>query len=169
MIRLQDVTMSRGGVDLLHGAETLISPGERLALIGPNGSGKTSLLRLLCGDILPDQGSVEMPGMRISMLEQLAPESDLPGWQYVLAADEPLSTAQRALALAQSRDDGMAIAHAMDAWQVAGGMDAEARARILLNGLGFSRNRRTSRSTPCPVAGGCGSTWPAHFSGRPNC
>lgn len=141
MIRFVSLTLSRGGNNLLSNADAAISPGERLALIGPNGSGKTTLLKALTGDVLPDQGDIDMPAMRVNLLEQHAPRSDLAGWQYVLAADDDLGRATDALDKAQQGDDGMAIASALDAWQLAGGDTAQARCHELLNGLGFSHEQ----------------------------
>ncbi|MGC1441547.1 MAG: ATP-binding cassette domain-containing protein [Burkholderiaceae bacterium] len=137
MIRFKSITLSRGGSNLLFNADASVSPGERLALIGPNGSGKTTLLKALVGEVLPDAGDIEMPTMAINLLQQHAPRSTKPGWRYVLDSDEALTSAQSALDNAQASDDGMAIASALDAWQLAGGDTAEARCRELLNGLGF--------------------------------
>ncbi len=139
MIRLSGVCLSRGGVDLIVNATTVISPGDRLALIGPNGSGKTTLLRALAGELAPDRGEIEMPALRLSVLEQVTPAGELAAWRHVLAADIELMQAQDALERAQRSGDGMAIAHALDAWQLAGGNDAEPRARALLHGLGFDQ------------------------------
>jgi len=141
MIRFKSMTISRGGINLLTDANASISPGEHLALIGPNGSGKTTLLRALIGEVLPDAGDIEMPAMQINMLEQHAPRSDLAGWQYVLEADTALTEAQQQLEQAQAGDDGMAIAQALDAWQMAGGDTAQARCKELLNGLGFTHDQ----------------------------
>ena len=148
MIRLRQLTLSRGGRDLLRGAEATIAPGERVALIGLNGSGKTSLLSALMGEASPDAGSIEQPFERVIRLEQSLPSSTLPAWQHLLDADAALVAAQNALAEAESRfseatsdtdhSAGLAIAQAHAAWLEAGGADAASRARALLSGLGFS-------------------------------
>ena len=52
MIRLRQVTLSRGTRILLREADAAIAPGERIALIGENGSGKSTIIRMLLG-ILP--------------------------------------------------------------------------------------------------------------------
>ncbi|MEZ5661613.1 MAG: ATP-binding cassette domain-containing protein [Burkholderiaceae bacterium] len=140
MIRLQDLTLSRGGVDLLRDASTLINPGDRLALIGPNGSGKTTLLKALAGELAPDRGALEMPALRLSVLEQVSPAGPMPAWRHVLSADQALELAREAVQAAEHGSDGMAIAHAHDAWHQAGGSDAEPRARALLHGLGFDHD-----------------------------
>ncbi len=148
MIRLRQLTLSRGGRDLLRGAEATIAPGERVALIGLNGSGKTSLLSALTGEVSPDAGSIEQPFERVIRLEQALPSSPLPAWQHLLAADAALLEAQQALLRAESEFSetspdsdhaaGLAIAQAHAAWHEAGGADAASRARALLYGLGFS-------------------------------
>ena len=140
MIRIEDLVLSRGGRNLLEGANAAIAPGERLALIGPNGSGKTTLMRAFAGEVLPDRGSIQLPPMRCTLLDQLPPTSPLPGWRYVLAADDALTEAQAAVDAAQARG-GMALAEALDRWHLAGGDTAEARSHELLAGLGFTAAR----------------------------
>lgn len=64
-IRLDRVTLRIGGQTILHGIDWCIAGGARAALLGPNGSGKTSLLRILTGYRYPTEGIVEILGQRI--------------------------------------------------------------------------------------------------------
>ncbi|MEN9763228.1 MAG: hypothetical protein RI906_3054 [Pseudomonadota bacterium] len=128
---------------LLREAEANISPGERVALVGHNGSGKTSLLSIFVGEQFPDGGSLEQPLRRVTRLEQGLPQGDDPAWRYLVLADPELTAARRALEHAEAQGeqaDGLAIAHAHQAWLEAGGPSAEARAKALLHGLGFSEH-----------------------------
>ena len=73
-IILKDVTLAYNGPALLDGVSTSIEPGERIGLMGRNGSGKTSLMRLLAGQEQTDHGSVELfPGTRVALLPQGVP------------------------------------------------------------------------------------------------
>ncbi len=137
MIRLEGVTLSRGGRVLLDRASASIAPGERIALIGRNGSGKTTLLAALAGEVLPDEGNIEQPWRATMRLEQSLPSSPLPAWRFLVDSDEALAAATAALAEAGHDADGIAIAIAHESWLDAGGASAEARARTLLAGLGF--------------------------------
>ena len=61
MIRLSQVTLIRGTKTLLEDADVTLNPGDKIGLIGPNGSGKTSLFALLRGELHADQGEVDFP------------------------------------------------------------------------------------------------------------
>ncbi len=62
VVRLRDARLSFGERTLWEGLDLEIAPGEFVAVLGPNGSGKTSLMRMLLGQIEPSAGSVEIAG-----------------------------------------------------------------------------------------------------------
>ncbi len=74
LIRLDDVSLAFGPRKLLRGAELSIEPAERVCLVGRNGAGKTSVLRLVTGTQEPDEGEVRRHGdLCITELEQVLP------------------------------------------------------------------------------------------------
>jgi len=75
LINLQHVDVSVGGPrPLLAGVEFALEPGERVCVVGRNGTGKSTLLRLLAGEIEPDDGTVRrQSGLRIARLTQEVP------------------------------------------------------------------------------------------------
>lgn len=79
LIRLNDVSLAYGGPRLLNGVSFNVESGERIALVGRNGEGKSSLLRLLAGEETPDSGEVILEsGVRTGYMPQSVPR-DLPG------------------------------------------------------------------------------------------
>jgi ABC transport system ATP-binding/permease protein len=75
LLTLDAVSLAFGHLPLFEGADLRIEPGERVALIGRNGSGKSSLLKVIAGDLAPDAGTIwRSPGLRVARLEQ-----DVPG------------------------------------------------------------------------------------------
>jgi len=73
-ITLRDVQLAFGGPALLDGANFSLERGERVCLIGRNGEGKSTLLKLIEGSLLPDSGEVSLQnGITISMLAQDVP------------------------------------------------------------------------------------------------
>jgi ATP-binding cassette subfamily F protein 3 len=75
MIRLNDVSYSIGTRSLFSGLTWTLGPGDRVALVGPNGTGKTTLLKILLGELRPDKGTrVLSRGTRIGYLPQEAAE-----------------------------------------------------------------------------------------------
>ncbi len=145
MIRFNALSLARAGRPLFSNASLIINPGERLALIGANGSGKSSLLALLRGEISPEQGDVDMPRLRIAWLAQHSPHSSKTPVRFVMDADTALVAAEQAIAEAEARQDGDRLGEAYAAWIDAGGPSAEARAAELLTGLGFGSAQLSRR------------------------
>ena len=74
LLTLTNVSLAFGHLPLLEGAELRVEPGERIAIIGRNGAGKSSLLRVVAGELPPDGGAVwREPGLRIARLAQDVP------------------------------------------------------------------------------------------------
>jgi ATP-binding cassette, subfamily F, member 3 len=139
MILLRNLALSRGPHLLFSGVSLTLERGWRVGLVGANGSGKSSLLALLAGELAPDAGDCEIqPGTRLARVEQEAPALERAVLEYLLDADEELRAAEREIEQAEARGDGEAIAHAHERLARAGGYTARARAQVLLAGLGFA-------------------------------
>ncbi len=86
LLSVRDVHLAFGGPALLDGAALSLAAGERVCLIGRNGEGKSTLLKLIAGTLLPDSGEIQMPqSLRISMLDQDVPMSSGRVWDIVAA------------------------------------------------------------------------------------
>src|SRR5688500_18120889 len=105
LLTLDRISLAYGHVPLLDRADLRIEPGERIALIGRNGSGKSSLLKIVAGDVPPDSGTVwRAPGLRIARLAQDATEVSSRTVRNEVAAGLP--------AVAES--DAWTVAHKVD-------------------------------------------------------
>mgnify|MGYP003653311941 CR=1 FL=1 len=94
MIILRDIALRRGSKLLLQDANVTIQPGQRLALIGANGCGKSSLFALLVGEMGPDAGDIEgMNTLRLSHMAQEIHATSLPAGEFVWRGDSVLSPA----------------------------------------------------------------------------
>ncbi|MDQ2075573.1 ATP-binding cassette domain-containing protein [Marinimicrobium sp. ABcell2] len=77
LINIEKATLSYGLQVLLDGVDLSIERGQRLCLIGRNGTGKSTLLKVLAGEVDLDSGTVSRdPGIRMARLEQDLPEAD---------------------------------------------------------------------------------------------
>ena len=77
LVRLEDVSLAFGHHPLLDHAGLGIEAGERVCLLGRNGTGKSTLMTVITGEVLPDEGHVwRMPGVRIARLRQDVPQDD---------------------------------------------------------------------------------------------
>ena len=74
LIDVKNVTLTLGGPSVLDGVSLRIEKGERICLLGRNGEGKSTLLRLLAGTIKPDSGEIiRQAGLRVGRLTQELP------------------------------------------------------------------------------------------------
>ncbi len=72
LIELEDVSISLGGREIIGGVSFSVTNGMKLGLVGPNGSGKTTILRAMSGEITPTKGTVKRAnGLRIVYFSQL--------------------------------------------------------------------------------------------------
>jgi ATP-binding cassette subfamily F protein uup len=92
VLRLDDVGLAFGARPLLEHAGLALEPGERVCIVGRNGEGKSSLLKLAAGALPPDSGTVwKRPGARLAVLEQdITTVHDAPVRQVVAAGLEGL-------------------------------------------------------------------------------
>ena len=74
LLQLQDIQLAYGDLPLLDHANLVIEKGERLCLVGRNGTGKSTLLKVIAGDVIPEDGKIERGATRISRLKQEVPK-----------------------------------------------------------------------------------------------
>jgi ATP-binding cassette subfamily F protein 3 len=141
MIRLRNLTLARGAQRLFSGASLTLERGWKIGLVGANGSGKSSLLAMIAGELAPDAGDCDVqPGTRLARIEQEAPALERRVLDYLLDADGGLRAAEREILAAEASGDGEQLALAHEHYAHAGGYTAQARALALLAGLGFARD-----------------------------
>ena len=105
LLRFEDVTLRRGGRLLFEGLDLRLGPGEALHVTGPNGSGKTSLIRLAAGLLRADAGRIERGGLALSD-EAPALDRELPLRKALSfwSRAESLDPAMDAMGLGKLRD-----------------------------------------------------------------
>jgi ATP-binding cassette subfamily F protein uup len=87
LLTLRNLQLTYGDPPLLDGIDLTVEPGERLCLLGRNGEGKSTLLRLIAAEIAPDDGErILSQGMRVARLEQDVP-ADVSGTVFAVVAD----------------------------------------------------------------------------------
>jgi ATP-binding cassette subfamily F protein 3 len=144
MLRLSGVSLTLAGRPLLSEASATIPTGHKVGLVGRNGTGKTTLFRLIRGEIAPDAGEIEIPRRaRIGGVDQEVPAGPVSLLDTVLAAD-----AERAALLteAETATDPHRIAAIQTRLADIDAHSAEARAATILSGLGFTP---AAQARPC--------------------
>src|ERR1700761_389347 len=110
MLNFTDVTLRRGARVLFADASFSLYRGEKVGITGENGSGKSSLLSLVRGDLHPDSGSFDMPpGLAMAHVSQELLATDQGAIEFVLDGDAELRSLERAIAAAEASDDGVRI------------------------------------------------------------
>lgn len=141
MIQLQNVSVQRGTKFLLDGADLTIYPGQKVGLIGANGTGKSTLFQLLLGQLQSDTGSLDIPKQwRVAHMAQEVGHTSRSALDYVLDGDSELRRLEReiATALQNAEHNGEQLAHFYSDMENIHAYTAPSRAQQLLNGLGFA-------------------------------
>lgn len=139
MLTISDLSLQRGGVWLLEGVSLTVQPGQRMAIVGANGAGKSSLFQLLLGDLAPEQGSFSLPGgCRIAHMAQEVEATSRSARDFVLDGDFDLRRLEHELARAETAQDDLAQARIHGELDLHEAWSASRRAESLLRGLGFS-------------------------------
>jgi len=146
MISFTNVTKQYGAQVLFVDASFQVNAGEKVGLVGPNGSGKTTIFRLITGEESPDDGNVERPRkLRIGYFRQDVGDmrgrtvlaETVAGAGEVAALGEELKELEHKLANGEL-DQIDRFGEVQARFQELGGYDIEARAHTILNGLGLS-------------------------------
>ena len=141
MITLTNLRLQRGNNVLLQKANARIDTGQSVGLVGRNGTGKSSLIALLRGELLADEGDVYIPNnWTIAHVAQEMPDTGESALDYVLAGDEALAALNAQLEQAIADDDGEMMGAVYADMAVIDAYTAPSRAAQLLNGLGFAQN-----------------------------
>ena len=144
MLQITDITLRRGITVLLEQATVRLESNQKVGLVGRNGAGKTSLFKLLLGDLHEDQGGVRWPSAwKITHLEQELPETSLTAFEFVRSADTPWCELQARIIDAESTNDGETLAECYETMEVIDGYRIDSRVAILLKGLGFHESAYT--------------------------
>lgn len=153
MISLTDIELRRGTKVLLSEAALVIHPGQHVGIIGANGSGKSSLFKLLLGQITQDAGSLSIPSdWRIAHMAQELASSTRSALDFVLDGDPELRRVEEAIAKALESEDNNRLAEEYEKMDLIHGFDAHYRAEQLLHGLGFHQSE--TRSPVSSFSGG---------------
>ncbi len=144
MLAIRNLTFTLEGKRLFDDASALIPTGHKVGFVGRNGTGKTTLFRLIRGELTPDSGEIEVPRRaRIGGVAQEAPATQASLIDTVLKADT-----ERAALLAESETatDAHRIAEIQMRLADIEAHSAEARAAAILSGLGFDA---AAQGRPC--------------------
>ncbi|MFN5589886.1 MAG: ABC-F family ATP-binding cassette domain-containing protein [Holosporales bacterium] len=136
MLAISDLTYRVGGRTLLEKAALSISAKQRVGLVGPNGVGKSTLFKIITGELIADSGDINMlKNTTIGWVKQDLPEDDTPLIDVVLASD----TERAALMLeAETSQDPERLGDIYTRLEEISAYDAPARAATILAGLGFN-------------------------------
>ncbi|MBI5494979.1 MAG: ABC-F family ATP-binding cassette domain-containing protein [Deltaproteobacteria bacterium] len=148
---LTDVHLAYGPLDVLRGVDLQLDPGARVGLVGPNGTGKTSLLKLIVGELAPDRGQCWVNrGTAVRLLRQERKFGSMFSagarvLDVALAARADLLDLETRMHALQQRvsahhDDAEALSalgQVTDRYEHEGGYQLRPRARAVLAGLGL--------------------------------
>ena len=154
LLSIQNVTKSFAMNTVLKDISLTLQAGSRMGLVGANGTGKSTLFRLINGDMEPDEGTISIvKGTRVGILTQEADiQSDLTVQQELERVFDPLKEMEKKLRdleaeMAQATDPdaidrlSRSYANLLDRFESSGGYEWPSRIQGVLSGLGFAKGR----------------------------
>ncbi len=139
MLSFNQLTLRRGARALIRDATLSIHPGQRVGLVGRNGTGKSSLFSMMQYELAPDLGNFSRPKTwAVATVAQETPAVPDLAIDFALDGDEELRALEGRLRAAESNGDGNVVANLHERLYQIDGYTAQSRAATLLAGLGFS-------------------------------
>jgi ATP-binding cassette subfamily F protein 3 len=139
MLNFSNVSVRRGKRVLFSGASFSLFRGEKVGITGENGSGKSSLMALVRGELQPEAGSFECPAqLAVAHVSQELLATTQDAIEFVLDGDAELRQIEGRIGQAERADDGERLGELYATYAAIGGYDARSRAARLMHGLGFA-------------------------------
>jgi ATP-binding cassette subfamily F protein 3 len=151
MLTISGISKSYNDHELFSDVSFTVGMSDRIAVIGRNGTGKTTLFEIIAGNIIPDSGSVSVRrNTAIGYLPQdVQPSSELSLLEYVSGSSEQVSDLAHKIALvqedlAEERDEETVngllrkLGELQSLYEAKGGYNSEHEAKIILGGMGFA-------------------------------
>ncbi|HKN69357.1 MAG TPA: ABC-F family ATP-binding cassette domain-containing protein [Gemmatimonadaceae bacterium] len=154
-LQISNVAVEFGATRLFQDVTFTVASGERWGIVGRNGTGKTTLFRLLTGEMQPTRGTVvRQSGLRVSLLEQHRDfgsaetvwQAAAGGLRELLTLEQSLLEQAHALGSDASEEALSRYGHDLERFEREGGYEATARIDSVLSGLGFEPQQ--ARTTP---------------------
>ena len=144
MLSFTNLALRRGPNLLFEDASFVIHHDKKVGLIGANGAGKTSLFKMITGELDVEEGYLDYPqDLRISYLAQEVPSTDEVAVQYVLEGDKQLIEIQEKIKLAEANEQFEALGELHAIFNSMDGYAALSKAEQLMIGLGFTQEDLT--------------------------
>lgn len=138
MISFNNLELVLGGITLFDDVSLTIHQQQKVGLVGANGTGKTSLFKVITREMEVDSSSLSYPSsLRISYLAQEVPGSDEIALDYVLSGDYRLIEIQEEIAQAEKNEQFEILGELYETYTSLDGYSAKSKAEQLMVGLGF--------------------------------
>jgi ATP-binding cassette subfamily F protein 3 len=155
MLQLKDIAYRTADKELFSGLNWIINPGQHMGLMGANGTGKTTLLRLIIGTLQPSEGTIikpsnytigYLPQEEIAVGNKSLLAEVLDGHQEIVSLEAELATIHHRLSCAEISDSEkerllMRLGKLEHHYTMLGGYTLESEAKKIVTGLGFAEDQ----------------------------
>ena len=170
LLGMNNVTFEFGARTIVSGATWHLNPGERIGLIGYNGTGKSTLLKVLVGEYSPSVGTVEKSrDTTIGYLHQdllsfdtnsSITEVAMEAFEKVILLQKEQARLEKELEIKEDEDALNRYMEVLHQIELLDGYDIQYKAEEVLHGLGFADTDLRRPYKELAADGGCGCCWP---------